>query len=55
MKKFGMQKRPKYIFGISSGASFAIKFPGAYDLDGVISGARPCCRLTEVLHVSALG
>lgn len=48
MKKFGMQKKPKYIFGISSGASFAIKFPGAYKLDGVISGA---CILCCAVHL----
>ena len=42
MKKYGMQKKPKYIFGISSGASFAIKFPGAFKLDGVISGELEC-------------
>ena len=51
MKKYGMQKKPKYIFGISSGASFAIKFPGAYNLDGVISGGCTWlrCLVAEVL------
>lgn len=37
--KYGLNKLPKYIFGISSGAAFAIKFPRTYlGLAGVVSG-----------------
>lgn len=37
--KYGLNKLPKYIFGISSGAAFAIKFPRTYPgLAGVVSG-----------------
>jgi hypothetical protein len=36
--KYGLNKLPKYIFGISSGAAFAIKFPRTYPgLAGVVS------------------
>lgn len=37
--KYGLSKLPKYIFGISSGAAFAVKFPRTYPgLAGVVSG-----------------
>jgi hypothetical protein len=39
-KRFKMDKKPKYMFGISSGAAFAIKFPGTMYIDGVVSGGR---------------
>ncbi|PRW59841.1 hypothetical protein C2E21_1509 [Chlorella sorokiniana] len=35
--KYGLANTPKYMFGISSGASFAVKFPGTMWVDGVIS------------------
>ncbi|KAL4458456.1 hypothetical protein ABPG75_013321 [Micractinium tetrahymenae] len=35
--KAGMTKKPMYMFGISSGASFAIKFPGTMKIQGVVS------------------
>ncbi|KAI3435834.1 hypothetical protein D9Q98_001892 [Chlorella vulgaris] len=33
----GLTRRPKYMFGISSGASFAIKFPMTMYIEGVVS------------------
>ena len=39
-RKFGLDRKPKYMFGISSGASFAVKFPGTMRIEGVISGER---------------
>lgn len=38
LKKYGLQNKPKYVFGISSGASFAVKFPKTMTVQGVISG-----------------
>ena len=37
-KKFGLANKAKFIFGVSSGASFAVKFPMTMWVDGVISG-----------------
>lgn len=39
--KAGMSKKPMYMFGVSSGASFAIKFPGTMKIQGVVSGELP--------------
>jgi hypothetical protein len=38
MKTFKLSGKPKYMFGVSSGASFAIKFPMTMWVDGVVSG-----------------
>jgi hypothetical protein len=55
LKRFGLSRKPKYIFGISSGASFAIKFPKTMYVEGVISGElaarRVCVRLCLEEHL----
>lgn len=35
----GLRNKPIYMFGISSGASFAVKFPGTMAIQGLVSGA----------------
>jgi hypothetical protein len=57
-RKFGLTKKPKYIFGISAGAAFAIKFPMTYPVNGVISGEQgsPICPvwlLPEPMHLQS--
>lgn len=37
-KRFKLASKPKYMFGVSSGAAFAIKFPKVMKLQGVVSG-----------------
>lgn len=50
--KYGLGKLPKIIFGISSGAAFAIKFPRTFPgLAGVVSGeqcVQPCTWETQL-------
>lgn len=38
VKRLGLATKNKYIFGISAGASFALKFVKTFPLDGVVSG-----------------
>ncbi|PSC68342.1 heat shock 70 kDa 17 isoform A [Micractinium conductrix] len=36
-RRFGLAKRPIYMFGVSSGAGFAIKFPRQMRIQGIVS------------------
>ncbi|KAL4422147.1 hypothetical protein ABPG77_006836 [Micractinium sp. CCAP 211/92] len=36
-KRFKLTSKPKYMFGVSSGAAFAIKFPSVMQLQGIVS------------------
>lgn len=56
-KKYGLNKLPKYVFGISSGAAFAQNFPRTIPMQGVVSGecrglaALPACALACAVSV----
>lgn len=39
-QQFKLNRMPIYMWGISSGAGFAIKFPATMYIDGIVSGER---------------
>lgn len=48
--KTKLAAKPRYMFGVSSGAAFAIKFPRIMKMNGVVSGGWPGLEVARRGH-----